>query len=627
MSSNLSENDNCTINGPASSINDRAHSNGSTDHTAAGSKPAEGPSANSGKKQRKKKPQPKFSRFEVNEFGLYRTDTSEDGNESNRWIGPRIFVVALTHNSNDEGYGHLVRFTNMNGRERMCILLYSELIGKGGIAIERLHDLGYKARDNKADLESLRRFLLEQNPSFTVSYMSTHGWHAGRFIHDEELDLTDQQMGDISILDPAVAAGHRYKVSGALKDWQGSVGRLCQRNTRLVLAISAAFAGPLLHLVRQPNIGIHLRGPSSIGKTTALHAAGSVWGGGDHGFIESWRATHNGLELQCALHNDAILPLDEISLVNAKELGDIVYALGNGIGKRRATRDIRSRPVVQFRLVFISSGERSLQEMMGTAGKSTKGGQESRLIDIPADTGTYGLFENLHDHHNGAALSKCLTQAAKQFYGTPSRAFIQHLTENPNAGAEARELQAHFVSKLKLPEHNAAGEVYRVAESLGLIAAAGEMATQHGVTGWDPEEHMPTWATAKCFEGWRAARGGYEAHDVHAGVAALAAFLSKYPARFQFVGLEDADTPTNIHERAGFWDHDAENECRQYYINRQVFQNEICRDYDYQAVLQWLNSHQLLVTNEGDRLTYRKMIRTEGFIRFYSVLSTICETL
>jgi uncharacterized protein (DUF927 family) len=47
-----------------------------------------------------------------------------------------------------------------------------------------------------------------------------------------------------------------------------------------VLAISAAFAGPLLNLIDAESGGFHLRGASSIGKTTALVLAGSVWGGG-----------------------------------------------------------------------------------------------------------------------------------------------------------------------------------------------------------------------------------------------------------------------------------------------------------------------------------------------------------
>jgi hypothetical protein len=51
------------------------------------------------------------------------------------------------------------------------------------------------------------------------------------------------------------------------------VASLATGNSRMVLAISAAFAGPLLYLVEMEGAGIHLRGPSSTGKTTLLRAA------------------------------------------------------------------------------------------------------------------------------------------------------------------------------------------------------------------------------------------------------------------------------------------------------------------------------------------------------------------
>ena len=43
------------------------------------------------------------------------------------------------------------------------------------------------------------------------------------------------------------------------------------------------------------------------------------------------------------LHNHALLCLDEIGEVRDAELGEIIYALGNGAGKSRMTRSITSR--------------------------------------------------------------------------------------------------------------------------------------------------------------------------------------------------------------------------------------------------------------------------------------------
>lgn len=438
-------------------------------------------------------------------------------------------------------------------------------------------------------------------------------------------------MKEILILDPAVAAGHRYHVSGTLAEWQQNVSLICEDNSRLTLGVSAALAAPLLYMIKAPNIGIHLRGISSIGKTTALYAAGSVWGGGGEdnnlGFVQSWRTTSNGLELQCALHNDAILCLDEISLVSEKEIGDIVYCLGNGVGKRRATRDIKSRPVVQFRLVFLSCGERSLHEMMAGAGKRTKGGQESRLIDIPADPG-YGLgvFENLHGYKDGATLSHRLTENSKTFYGIASRTLTRYLMDHFDETIPLiKKYRADFVEDLSLKENFAAGEVYRVAEALGLIAAGGELGTKIGITGW--HAHAATIAARRAFDAWRHERGdSYAAYDVRAGVQAVSAFLFRFRSRFQPLDADEDAPRYPIHDQAGFVEDDNQNDCRRFYINRQIFQDEICRGYDHQMVLHELQKHgHLVADSDGKHLSVKKYIKGEGVDRFYAVLSTVCD--
>ena len=89
---------------------------------------------------------------------------------------------------------------------------------------------------------------------------------------------------------------HAYRVSGTLKAWQG-MARLAVGNSRLVFLLSTAFAGPLLQLVGVEGGGVHLVGSSTVGKTTGLKVAGSVWGGGGlNGYIRTWRATDNALE-------------------------------------------------------------------------------------------------------------------------------------------------------------------------------------------------------------------------------------------------------------------------------------------------------------------------------------------
>jgi hypothetical protein len=88
-----------------------------------------------------------------------------------------------------------------------------------------------------------------------------------------------------------------YEAKGSLQGWQDSIGALASGHALPVLAISAAFAGPLLHLAGQEGGGFDFHGMSSKGKTTLLQMAASVWGKGTTpGYVRAWRATANGLE-------------------------------------------------------------------------------------------------------------------------------------------------------------------------------------------------------------------------------------------------------------------------------------------------------------------------------------------
>lgn len=81
---------------------------------------------------------------------------------------------------------------------------------------------------------------------------------------------------------------------------------------------------------------MYLIGDSSIGKTTALQAATSVWSCDN--FSWSWRTTDNGLEGAAALFNHSLLALNEISECDPRDVGEVFYMQGNGRGKQRASR-------------------------------------------------------------------------------------------------------------------------------------------------------------------------------------------------------------------------------------------------------------------------------------------------
>jgi putative DNA primase/helicase len=128
-------------------------------------------------------------------------------------------------------------------------------------------------------------------------------------------------------------------IGGTLDGWRTEIAARAVGNPLFALGLSAAFAGPMLARCNAEGGGLHFVGDSSTGKTTILEAACSVWGG--RGYRRSWRATANGMEGAAALFNDCLLALDEISECDPREVGNIVYSLGNGRGKQRAGEPVR----------------------------------------------------------------------------------------------------------------------------------------------------------------------------------------------------------------------------------------------------------------------------------------------
>jgi len=358
--------------------------------------------------------------------------------------------------------------------------------------------------------------------------------------------------------------------------------------------VAAAFAAPLLRFLLAEGAGVHFRGLSSTGKTTALLAAGSVWGGGgERGFLDTWRSTANGLEATAALHNDALLCLDEIGEAPAKDAGDIVYFLINGSGKNRMLKSIRARPTTSHRLICLSTGERSLPEILRSNRQYSKGGQELRLADLEADAGAgMGMFEELHEISSPGEFARKLRQGSLTYYGTPILEFLEQLIRRKDEIVEfTRGFRNEFSAAWERP--GVSPEVARLAATFGIIAAAGEAATNFGITGWNLGESR--YATEACLRAWISSRGGTGVVDVERGIEQLILFLQQHESRFQ-----EWDSKVSLHERAGYRDADS------FYVYRGTFEQEICAPYDYRAVHRELVGRGLAWPGDGHHITRKK---------------------
>src|SRR6266446_4954990 len=354
-----------------------------------------------------------FGSYRMTEQGLFWVDPQDE--KPDLFLASAFEVLAQTRDSRGSDWGLLLRWRDPDGRMHEWAMPREVLGGRGDELWRNLLRDGLTIASSTASRNKLADYRGSVQVEARARSVTRIGWHASA--SGQVFVLPDATFGE--------AVGERvlwqtetrnetfFNVSGSLEDWREEVARRCTGNSRLVMAASKSFAPPLLELANEESGGIHLVGKSRTGKTVVLRIAGSVWGGGGiNGFIRSWRATSNGLEGIAEVHSDALLCLDEMGQVDAREAGETAYMLANGAGKGRASRDGSARRSAQWRLLFLSSGELSLADKMAEAGKRVRAGQEVRLVDVPADAGAgMGIFEDLHGAASPGELAEILRNA------------------------------------------------------------------------------------------------------------------------------------------------------------------------------------------------------------------------
>ncbi len=463
------------------------------------------------------------------------------------WICSPIECLAATHDERGNNHGLLLRFKSPYGLWRQWAMPLRLLKGSGEEMRGELLDMG--VRINPDGFKLLHRWASQCLPDQVVVAATRVGWHQleeGRAFVMPRRTIAEGELAHRITFQSEVAGQDHFTTAGSLDSWRDHIGRLCSGNPLMILAVSTTLSGPLMFLCHRQTAGIHLVGDSSNGKTTLLEVAASVWGGPD--FKRTWRATGNGLEGVAAAHSDTALVLDESGEADGREVGTTVYALGNGTGKTRATRNGSARSPHRWRIPVLSSGESTLAAHMSEAGKRPHAGQAVRLLDIPAKR-AHGAFDHLHHLADGRAFADHLKSEVTRHHGHLGPALIERLV------AEERDLAGEMDRFAQLPGFATSRPLQgRAAKVLALIGLAGELATEYGLTGWQKGEAMG--AAIEAFQAWAAGQGGVRSEHEQI-LANVSGFIERHgDARFSSVDANPANTPM-VRDRAGWWRDDA----------------------------------------------------------------------
>lgn len=476
-------------------------------------------------------------------------------------------------------------------------------------------------RISTASRAHLLEYLNRSHVDRRITVVHHTGWHTIKNVPVFVLpQITLGERGNETVVLDAPGPS-RYESKGTAKEWFDTVGALSKGQQLLVVAISTALAGPLLHFVGQEGGGVNYFGESSRGKSTSGEVAASVWGkGASPGYVASWRATANGLEAAAALASDTCLILDEVGVIEGREVAAAIYQLVAGTGKTRSKRDGSMRESKTWRVMVFSTGEMPMTAKISEdRNRRAQAGQQVRMLDVPADARAgLGVFNTTGPFTSAAALADALKSAARTTFGTAGPAFIERLL----AADQAQVSKALRASVAAFVERHAAkgsdGQVLRVAQKVGLIGAAGELAREFDIVPWNEGEAFDS--AAFVFNAWLDQRGGSGAAESRDAIARVRFFIETHgDSRFETTDKESDER--SVVNRAG-WKKGQGRE-RRWMVPTEIWKQEICSGRDPVQTARALADAGYL-EREGDG--FMKVHKIDGRPqRAYTITAAILE--
>ena len=157
---------------------------------------------------------------------------------------------------------------------------------------------------------------------------------------------------------------------------------------------------------------------------------------------------------------------------------------------------------------------------------------------IPCDTGKHGAFEALHGMTDGRQFADTLRERLQGQHGTAFRAYVEALANDLNGHSAWMKDEIRRLITTMTPE-GAGNQVGRAINRFALVAAAGELATRLGITGWAVGE--ATKAAKTCLDAWLADRG----HLGNQEDAAILRQIRQFFTAYQYSRFADLDDPNH----------------------------------------------------------------------------------
>lgn len=579
--------------------------------------------------------------FEIHDRGVFFIEKQKNGEYRERYISSPILVTAKTRDNTSNNWGRLLQWQDDSNIPHTWAVPNELFQGDGTESRKALANQGLTITPDRRGRDLFQIYLMSYPIEQYAICVDSVGWHGTRYVLPTETYTNPNTVHDeIIVYQRSDGLDNRYQAKGELKQWQTGVSQLLESHAKLVFSLSCGFSGQLLEPLNQQGGGFHFNGTSSKGKSTAINLACSVWGN-PKDYYRTWRSTGNALEQTAFMHNDGFLVLDEIGEASAKEIGQTVYMLANGVGKGRMGRNITAKAPQKWRTVFLSSGEKTFKEILNEIGQTAKLGQEIRLPEINVDACEYGVFDQVDFADDASQQANMLNENANLAYGVAGKAWLEYLTSDKQAITQTA-LKLYQQYNAKITPNKAQGHIARVASRFALVAVAGELATQANITGWQRGRAFE--AVRNVFNTWlhnfemvgdfedrqilQQVRGFFEAH----GNSRFDTLIegNKKASYNNHDSQDDQHDTRGIREktmyRAGYKVVSAEQRnTLRYLVFREQFKQEFCTEHDIKKVSKVLKKHGWLDCANGKTTKQERTPESTNPVWFYVFNSTMFD--
>lgn len=197
-----------------------------------------------------------------------------------------------------------------------------------------------------------------------IKMTNTLGWYDKCFV-----PYTDEIQLDIDY--KLQRWKNAYSSVGTLENWIKEIKEFRDNNIfRFIL--SSSFSAPLITPLGHRIFIVFNYGNSRSGKSAALHSALSVWGNPNELKV-TFNTTAVGIERLAGFFNDLPLGLDEKQVNKSQSnVEQIIYMLGNGIGKIRGAKTGGIQQMNTWNTVVLATGEETISTSSSTTGIQTR---------------------------------------------------------------------------------------------------------------------------------------------------------------------------------------------------------------------------------------------------------------